>query len=211
MKSNSSEKEGWQSQKSSLTRDRIVIATLECIVEHGYEKTTLYRIADIAKVSQGSMQYHFGSKIETIKAAITYLNEKRLADRRRDHDQFPEDKEPLEEGIRSYWKHLNEGHFIAYQELVIAARTHPELESVLRPAYQQFLKSWRDDSISQVPAWGEDRENFELVSDIGQYLMEGLAYGRLNGQIGDEQTEKVLASATELLVQMLGSRDPDKK
>jgi AcrR family transcriptional regulator len=54
--------EKWQSQKSALTRDRIIIATLECIVQYGYENTTMAKIASAAKVSQGSMQYHFGSK-----------------------------------------------------------------------------------------------------------------------------------------------------
>ena len=37
--------EKWQTQKSSLTRDRIVIAALECIIEFGYESTTMSKIA----------------------------------------------------------------------------------------------------------------------------------------------------------------------
>ena len=80
MERNKQNKDKWQSQKSSLTRDRIIIATLECIVEHGYESTTMAKIAKIAKVSQGSMQYHYSSKIDVIKAAIDYLHVKRLSD-----------------------------------------------------------------------------------------------------------------------------------
>ena len=38
------EKLKWQAQKSALTRDRIVIATLECIVAYGYAGTTMARI-----------------------------------------------------------------------------------------------------------------------------------------------------------------------
>ncbi len=45
-------------------RDRIVIATLECIVEYGYENTTMAKIVKMAKVSQGSMQYHFPAKLD---------------------------------------------------------------------------------------------------------------------------------------------------
>ena len=80
MEGSKKNKDKWQSQKSSLTRDRIIIATLECIVEHGYESTTMAKIATIAKVSQGSMQYHYSSKIDVIKAAIDYLHVKRLND-----------------------------------------------------------------------------------------------------------------------------------
>jgi AcrR family transcriptional regulator len=79
----------WQAQKSALTRDRIVIATLECIVEFGYENTTMAKIAKTAKVSQGSMQYHFPAKLDAVKAAINYLHAKRLTDHQRDLEDIP--------------------------------------------------------------------------------------------------------------------------
>jgi AcrR family transcriptional regulator len=193
----------WQAQKSSLTRDRIVIATLECIVEHGYEKTTMARIADKARVSQGSMQYHFPAKIEAIKAAVNYLHARRLTDHQRDLEDIPEGMDPMAHAIEVYWRHLNEGHYVAYQDLVIAARTHPELASVLRPAYQRFVTAWRREALSLIPESGGKRAQFELICDIGQYQMEGLAFGRLNAQISDQKTRKVLEFTKELLVGMV--------
>lgn len=192
----------WQAQKSALTRDRIVIATLECIVEYGYEGTTMAKIAAAAKVSQGSMQYHFPAKLDAIKAAINYLHAKRLTDHQRDLEDIPKGVEPMAHAIDVYWRHLSEGHYVAYQDLVVAARTHPELAAVLKPAYQRFVKAWRRDALSIIPEWNGQREQFELICDIGQYLMEGLAFGRLNAQINDAKTEKVLAFTSELLVKM---------
>lgn len=201
------EKGNWQAQKSSLTRDRIIIATLECIVEYGYENTTMAKIAKSARVSQGSMQYHFPSKIDVVKAAINYLHAKRLSDQERDLEDTPKGKPQMEHAFEVYWKHLNEGHFLAYQDLVIAARTHPELARVLKPAYQRFVKAWRNLALVQIPEGSKDRATYELICDIGQYQMEGLAYGRLNDQIGDEETERVLNFTKSMLVDMLAKLD----
>ena len=192
----------WQAQKSSLTRDRIVIATLECIIEFGYESTTMAKIAEAAKLSQGSMQYHFPAKLDAIKAAINYLFAKRLTDHQQDLENAPDGVDKMAHAIEVYWRHLNEGHYVAYQDLVIAARTHPELARVLKPAYQRFVKSWRRYAVNLIPEWDGDREQFELICDIGQYQMEGLAYGRLNGQLSDKKTRMVLDFTKDLLSKM---------
>ena len=192
----------WQAQKSSLTRDRIVIAALECIVEFGYESTTTAKIAKTAKVSQGSMQYHFPAKLDAIKAAINYLLAKRLTDHQQDLQEIPPGADSMAHAIEVYWRHLNEGHYVAYQDLVIAARTHPELAKVLEPAYQRFIKAWRRDAQSIVPEWKGKKEKFELICDIGQYQMEGLAFGRLNGQLSEKQARVVLDFTKTLLSKM---------
>ena len=162
-KDNRAKPENWQAQKSSLTRDRIVIATLECIIEFGYESTTMAKIAKAAKVSQGSMQYHFPAKLDAIKAAINYLFAKRLTDHQQDLENAPDTVDKMAHAIEVYWHHLNEGHYVAYQDLVIAARTHPELAKVLKPAYQRFVKAWRRDAQNLVPEWDISREKFKLI------------------------------------------------
>ncbi|MDA0273660.1 MAG: hypothetical protein O3C68_10470, partial [Proteobacteria bacterium] len=137
-----------------------------------------------------------------IKAAINYLFAKRLTDHQRDLENVPVGVDPMAHAIEVYWHHLNEGHYVAYQDLVIAARTHPELAMVLKPAYQQFVKAWRRDALNLIPEWDGRREKFELICDIGQYQMEGLAYGRLNSQLSDTQTRKVLDFTKDLLSKM---------
>ena len=192
----------WQSKKSSLTRDRIIIAALECIIEFGYESTTMAKITKMAKVSQGSMQYHFPAKLDAIKAAINYLFAKRLTDHQHDLEDVPDNVDKMAHAIEVYWRHLNEGHYVAYQDLVIAARTHPELAIVLKPAYQRFVKAWRRDALNLIPEWNGKREQFELICDLGQYQMEGLAYGRLNGQLSDKKIRRVLNFTKDLLSKM---------
>ena len=191
----------YQQKKSALTRDRIVIATLQCIIEFGYESTSVAKIAKLAQLSTGAMQYHFETKIDAIKAAIEYLHDRRLADRQRDMANMPASADPLAYGIKVYWQHLNKEHFLAYQELVIAARTHPELSAVLRPAYKKFLKTWRADYSQQFPIWGHNQQKMDLVADAIQYLLEGLAYGRLNQQISDKNTKALIQFMTSMMTE----------
>ena len=198
----------WQAQKSSLTRDRIVIAALECIVKFGYESTTMAKIAKLAKVSQGSMQYHFPAKIDAIKAAINYLLAKRLTDHQQDLEEIPDGVDSIAHALEVYWHHLNEGHYVAYQDLVIAARTHPELAAVLRPAYQRFVKNYRRDTLNLIPELDGNRQQYELICDLGQYQMEGLAFGRLNGQLSEEQARMVVDFTKDLLSKMAAEIKP---
>jgi len=51
----------------SATRDRIVAAATELIMERGYEKTTMRAIAERAEVSLGSAYYYFGGKEELVQ------------------------------------------------------------------------------------------------------------------------------------------------
>ena len=193
----------WQQTKSSLTRDRIIIATLECIIEFGYVQTTMVRIAGLADVSQGSMQYHFPAKMDAIKAAINYLHIKRLSEHQKDLAEMPEGLNAVAHATEVYWKHLNDGHFVAYQDLVIAARTDPKLASILRSSYRRFVKAWRSEILSQVPEWKKSREQFELICDIGQYQLEGLAFGTLGRQIDADRARDVVESTKALLIDML--------
>ncbi len=194
--------EKWQARKSALMRDKIVVATLECIVQFGYENTTMAKIAKMAKVSPGAMQYHFGSKLEAIIAAIDHLNSVRLAQHHRALQEVPKGMNPIDYTFDLYWAQVNEDHFTAYQDLVIAARTHPELAAVLEPAYQRFLKAWRQNAYGEVPEWS-NLEQFDVIADLAQYLMEGLAYGRLNSQLSEERTTRLLGLTKKLVIGLL--------
>jgi AcrR family transcriptional regulator len=54
--------------KGTRTRARIVHTALELFRAHGYEKTTMARIAEEAGVSKGNAYYYFRSKEELVQA-----------------------------------------------------------------------------------------------------------------------------------------------
>ncbi len=201
----------WQTRKGELMRQRIVDATINCIVQHGYHSTTMARVAESAGVSQGAMQYHFASKLDLIEAAIHCLEQRRLRDRDRDLAERPQGVDPLAHGIEVYWQHVSHPEFVAYQELLLAARTNPELAAVLKPAYRRFIRQYRNASAKQVSEWQRSRPEFELAADLIQHLLEGLAYGRMNDQLSNAQTRRVIELARGLMVTWFQQHTDDQR
>ena len=195
----------WQAQKSDITRVRLLEAAIQCIAELTYPKTTVLTIAERAGVSAGAMQYHFPSRAAVIKAAVAHLHARRLAGGRRDLAHVPEGMDVVEHLVRAYWKHLTEPEFQAFQELVVASRADPELAAILRPAYQSFLDHWRDQTLKAFPEWRPLGEQFHLACNMAQYLMEGMAYGLLNGQFAKKNIEPMLVECAKQLRKALGS------
>ena len=188
----------WQGQKSAFTRERIVLATINSLAEYGYSRTTMARIAKISGLSPGAMQHHFKTKTAIIKATIDHLNLKRIADQYQDMRAVPAGVDRTDHSIDVYWKHLMESNFGAYQELVIAARTDPELAAILQPAYRSFIKMWRADAVEAVPEWHAGPQ-FELAANVAQYLMEGAAYGMINKQLSETEVKELLNYAKKHL------------
>jgi AcrR family transcriptional regulator len=57
-------------ERSLGTRQRLLEATIECIVEVGYAGTSTTLIADRADVSRGAQQHHYPTKVELVVAAV---------------------------------------------------------------------------------------------------------------------------------------------
>lgn len=134
----------WQQTKSQNTRNTILDAAIRCFYKFGYNNTTTEKIANEAGVSRGAMLHHFPSRADLIKAAVRHLNAKRLELFKREESSVQSDATHtrVEEGIDTYWAQLNTPYFVVFHELQIAARTDPELHSVLIPAIEELDRAW---------------------------------------------------------------------
>ena len=59
-----------QVERSEAMRQRLIEATLQCLVNDGYAGTTISKIVDAAQVSRGAPVHHFTSKAALIEATI---------------------------------------------------------------------------------------------------------------------------------------------
>ncbi|MFQ3325074.1 MAG: AcrR family transcriptional regulator [Pseudomonadales bacterium] len=135
------EKESWQAKKSAMTRTRILDATIECFVEHGYNNLTTTSVADVAGISRGAMRHHFLSKKDLIQAAVKYLHKKVLEDFTLVVSSVPQSlvgKDLIRERLYVYWQDANSDLFQVYQELCMVARTTPELKEILEQSVKDF-------------------------------------------------------------------------
>ncbi len=61
-------------RQSEFRRQQLIAATIDCIDSLGLSQTTLARIAERARLSQGNVVFHFHSKDELLEQTLQYLN-----------------------------------------------------------------------------------------------------------------------------------------
>ncbi len=166
---------GWQAQKSAATRSLIIGAAIKCFVDLGYARTTTTVIAETAGLSRGAMLHHFPSKIDIVRAAVDHLHAKRLRAFRRAVQRTSVDSDRVRANLDAYWQHVRHPMFVAFFELVVAARTDSELAAILRPAQEAFEEEWHRTAREVFTEWRTDDPNFDVALDLTRYVLEGMA------------------------------------
>jgi AcrR family transcriptional regulator len=192
---------GWQARKSEATREQIISATINCIIEHGYSNTTTMKIAERAGLSRGATLHHFPAKMDIIRATVDYLHRKRLQAFRRTIKELPKDADMVHLAVQSYWANVNHPVYVVFFELSAAARTNAELRSILRPAQLAFDQEWYRTACDLFPEWQSDKEAFDLALNLSQQLMEGMAISFLT-HTRDESKQQLLAYLEQKLKEL---------
>jgi AcrR family transcriptional regulator len=116
-----------QEERSAATRARLLDATLECLAELGYARTTTTEIAERGGVSRGAQLHHFPTKAELVTEAVEHLFERRDQEFREAFAHLPADAEPSRAAVDLLWSMVAGPTFHAWLELVVAARTDEQL------------------------------------------------------------------------------------
>lgn len=104
-------------------RARLLDATVECLVTHGYAGTTTQRVAEIAGVTRGAQVHHFRAKEDLVTAAIEHLAEQRVQAAIRDLGRVTSNPDPVSMMLDYLWESHQGPIFVATLELWVAART----------------------------------------------------------------------------------------
>jgi len=124
-----------QQERSRLTRQRLLTATVDCLIEFGWSGATTTVIADRAGVSRGAQLHHYPTRAALVLAAVEHLAELRAAELRVEAaalgDLAPHERHQrvLDMLAASFTGHL----FVAALEVWVAARTDAELRAALIP------------------------------------------------------------------------------
>lgn len=175
------EPQRWQQRKAAATRNLILDAAAHCLVEGGYARLTTVEVLKRANVSRGAMHHHFASRAELVSALIDHVLRKRLDRFLSDYlaalrDSDPENAIEIATGV--HWDSMKTPEFTAYLELVIAARTDPELSALLVPATQAFEREWIGEVERAIPHWDGASQAMLLANDIAAAMHLGLVINR---------------------------------
>jgi AcrR family transcriptional regulator len=167
----------WQQQKAADTRTRILEATVDCLVEHGYAGLSTNEVTLRAGISRGAMHHHFPNRLALVAAVIEHSFYVRM-------EKFLEsyflaircraDASVVEAATEKYWESVQTREFAVYLELAVAARTDPELNSHFEPAAQRFDKVWAQEMIKSFPQWEEHWDALQVASDFVMAATMGL-------------------------------------
>lgn len=187
-----------QAAKGDALRTQVLDAAIDCLAEFPYSEVSASVIARRAGVSRGGMQYYFPTRLELLRQTVAHLHRVRLDIFRTDLSALREGADAVDHVIDSHWRHLNEREFLAYQELVLAGRSEPELADLLASSYRAFLDEWHDIARDTIGWHAEDPE-VARMGNIAHYLLEGMAYGQLGGQLRKEEVSDLLSYAKSIM------------
>jgi AcrR family transcriptional regulator len=124
-----------QQERSRVTQQRLLTATIECLVEYGWSGATTTVIAERAGVSRGAQLHHYPTRAALVMAAVGHLSERRAREIRIEaaalNGASPEQR--LDRVIDMLAAAFTGPLFVAALEMWVAARTDPELRRALIP------------------------------------------------------------------------------
>lgn len=190
-----------QAERSASTRARLLDATLECLCDLGYARTTTPEIARRAGLSRGAQLHHFPTKAELVIRAVEHLFDLRNAEFRAAFARVPAEADRYAAAIDILWGMVSGHTFHAWLELAVAARTDPELRGAVRELtarmHRQVEETFRE-------LFGEPRTEdplFAIAPRFAFALLDGLALERIIG--GDEQQVTQSIDALKALARLV--------
>jgi AcrR family transcriptional regulator len=168
-----------QEARSAETQTRLLDATIDCLVELGYARTTTTTVAERAGVSRGAQLHHFPTKEELVLAAVEHLFARRLREFREAFAKLPLQVDHAGAAIDLLWTMIGGETFYAWLELAVAGRTDPTLGRRMRAlgarTEAEVERTFRE--LFAVPA--EPNPFYEIAPRFTFAVLHGLALDRL--------------------------------
>lgn len=165
-----------QAQRSEATRAALLDAAIDCLVDDGYSRLTVRKVAARAGVSEGAHWHHFGSKEELVTEALRRLLSRiatELLASERTGGPLDE-HERLGRLFDRLWE-LHRGElFDAAMEVLLAARTEPPLREVWATMSAEVLRHVTEGAADLLPTLSAEPE-FPTLMLHALATMRGLA------------------------------------
>jgi AcrR family transcriptional regulator len=197
MATSTARKHRTQAERSERTRELLLDATVECLVELGYARTTVQEICQRAGLSRGAQQHHFTTKADLMTSALEHLFGRLSAQILSSTAELPPGPERIGMGIDQLWKAYSGTLSTAAVELWVAARTDPELRRSLLPVDRALghatLQFYRE-----IIGADLDEHGTETLLLLTVNLIRGLALDAMIG--GDAKRRTALLAEWKSLV-----------
>jgi len=175
-----------QQERSEHTRELLLDATISCLVELGYARTTVHEICLRAGLSRGAQQHHFTTKAELMTSALQHLFGQLSSEISDATTALPTGEERFGKGIDLLWRSYSGTLSTAAVELWVAARTDDELRTSLLPV-DRALGHATLDFYRALVGIDVDERQLETLLLLTVNLFRGLA---VDAMIGGDVTRR---------------------
>jgi len=127
-----------QEERTRAMRARLLEATVECLVEHGWSGTSTTMVSARAGVSRGAQLHHFPTKADLVLAAVEHLAEVRGREIEEAAAGLASRPRRSRTVLDILGDHFTGPVFTAALELWVAARTDAALLAAVGPLEQRI-------------------------------------------------------------------------
>lgn len=167
-----------QSERTEAMREKLIKATLQCLITKGYSGTTISTIISTAKVSRGAPVHHFTSKASLIEAAADHLIRQFYISLGKMISSIDASDDRIYDLIIAGWRNLlATPETTAMLELLVASRHEPELAIMMQKLWSVSYKVTR----TAAEHYFEPASKKDNVGDLiilTQWLLRGMAEDR---------------------------------
>lgn len=114
-------------------RQRLLEATVDCLVDHGWSGTSTTLVSQRAGVSRGAQLHHFPTKQDLVLAAVEHVMTSRRAELTGAGANLPSGPKRTRAVLEMLSEHFTSKVFVAALELWVAARDLPDLHAEVVP------------------------------------------------------------------------------
>ncbi len=190
-----------QQERSRATQRRLLEATVDCLVEHGWSGTTTTLVAAKAGVSRGAQLHHYPTKAALVLAAVEHLAVRRAREIRAEAAAAP--THSVGDTVNLLASAFTGPMFVAALEVWVVARTDPTLRAALVPLEARVGRELHRLAVDLLGA-DETRPGVREAVQATLDLLRGLGVANL---LTDDSTRRkaVLAAWTGQLSDLLRS------
>ncbi|MBE7324636.1 TetR family transcriptional regulator [Nocardioides sp. Y6] len=152
-----------QEERTRAMRARLLEATVECLVEHGFSGTSTTLVSQRAGVSRGAQLHHFPTKNDLVVAAVAHIADTRAGELAAALADAPTGERRTRAVLELLAEHFTSPIFAAALELWVAARTDPTLAEAVGPLEQRVGRQAHELTAAALGVDGSARGTRELV------------------------------------------------
>ena len=192
-----------QGERRATTRQGLLDAAIECLVDAGYSGLTTTEVCRRAGVSQGALFKHFATKAELVAATAEHLFANLIDTFRAGLPLLDANIDRAAVVVQQLWTVFQKPRLEAAFELYVAARTDAELARRLAPVSERHSENMRRLAHELFPEAAHDAR-FDAFVELGISALQGAAIGRPLRR-DDAIHEPMLAVLTTFLRQIVAA------